>query len=140
MNNRLAKRTFTIQNHHTMKPISTLFLVLLSVFVWAQPDTRVVRLAKLVIDSAQLDSYNALLKEGINTAMREEPGVLTLYAVAEKARPNHITILEIYANQQAYESHIRTPHFLKYKNGTRDMVQSLELIDTVPLVPTMKIK
>lgn len=123
-----------------MKPISTLFLVLLSVFVWAQPDTRVVRLAKLVIDSAQLDSYNALLKEGINTAMREEPGVLTLYAVAEKARPNHITILEIYANQQAYESHIRTPHFLKYKNGTRDMVQSLELIDTVPLVPTMKIK
>ena len=105
-----------------------------------QNKNQMVRLAKLVIDSAQLENYNALLKEEIEASVRLEPGVLTLYAVAEKINPAHITILEIYADTVAYKSHLLTPHFIKYKNGTKDMVKSLELVETVPLVPGMKIK
>lgn len=99
-----------------------------------------VRLAKIVIDSAQLESYKALLKEEIETSVRVEPGVITLYAVAEKNNPTHITILEIYADTVAYKAHLQTPHFLTYKNGTKDMVKHLELIEADPLVPGMKIK
>lgn len=106
----------------------------------AQSDKQMVRLAKLVIDSAQLDSYNAFLKEEIEASVRLEPGVLTLYAVAEKNDPARITILEIYADSAAYQAHLKTPHFIKYKNGTASMVKSLELVETVPLVPRMKIK
>ena len=69
-----------------------------------------------------------------------EPGVLTLYAVAEKDAPHKITILEIYADRAAYESHLKTPHFQKYKQGTLDMVKELELVDTTPLIPGLKIK
>ncbi len=108
--------------------------------VVAQDEKQMVRLAKLVIDSAQLESYNTLLKEEIEASVKKEPGVLTLYAVAEKNKPTHITILKIYASDEAYQKHIQTPHFLKYKNGTKDMVKSLELIETTPLVPSMKIK
>ena len=105
-----------------------------------QHRNQMVRMAKLVIDSAHLENYNALLKEEIEASVRVEPGVLTLYAVAEKNNPTHITILEIYADTVAYKSHLLTPHFIKYKNGTKDMVKSLELIETVPLFPGMKIK
>ena len=98
------------------------------------------RLAKLVIDSAQLESYKAALKEEIETSVRLEPGVLTLYAVSEKDNPTHITILEIYAETDAYKTHVQTPHFIKYKTSTKDMVRSLELVETVPIVPGMKIK
>ncbi|HEY9487324.1 MAG TPA: antibiotic biosynthesis monooxygenase [Chryseosolibacter sp.] len=101
---------------------------------------QMVRLAKLVIDSTQLNNYNTLLKEEIETSVKVEPGVLTLYAVAEKNKPTHITILEIYADEEAYEKHIRTAHFLKYKNETINMVKSLELIEAIPIVPEMKIK
>ena len=118
----------------------SLFALLCSFNTLAQEDKKIVRLAKLVIDSTQLESYKAFLKEGIETAMKLESGVLTLYAVAEKEKPTHITILEIYADVEAYKKHIQTPHFLKYKNGTKDMVKSLELIETVPLIPGMKIK
>lgn len=72
--------------------------------------------------------------------MRLEPGVLTLYAVAEKDAPNRITILEIYANRTAYESHLKTPHFQKYKQGTIEMVEDLVLTDTQPLIPNLRIK
>ena len=109
-----------------------------------EPDTitgsQKVRLAKIVVDQARLNEYNSYLKEEIESSMRLVPGVLTLYATFEKERPNRITILEIYANEEAYQSHIKTPHFLKYKQGTLDMVQELELIDSTPLFEDMKIK
>jgi len=108
--------------------------------IYAQEKTQMVRLAKLVIDSIQLEKYKALLKEQIEASVRLEPGVLTLYAVVEKDKPTHITILEIYADTVAYKAHLQAPHFIKYKNGTKDMVKSLELVETVPLVPGMKIK
>ena len=101
---------------------------------------KLVRLSKITVDPAQTDAYNAFLKEEIEASMRLEPGVLTLYATAEKDAPNRVTILEIYADQTAYESHLKTPHFLKYKQGTLAMVKELELINVEPLIPDLKIK
>ena len=98
-------------------------------------ENNMVRLSRIIIDPERLEEYNAYLKEEIEVSMRLEPGVLVLYAVAEKERPNHVTILEIYADEAAYKSHIATPHFKKYKEGTLDMVQMLELIDATPLIP-----
>jgi 4-carboxymuconolactone decarboxylase len=106
----------------------------------AQQKKHMTRLAKLEIDSAQLDAYKAFLKAEIETSVKVEPGVLTLYAVFEKQHPTRVTILEIYADSAAYKAHIQTPHFLKYKNGTTNMVKSLELMEVDPLLPDMKIK
>lgn len=103
-------------------------------------EENVVHLSKITVDANRLDEYNAYLKEEIEASMRLEPGVLTLYAVAEKDAPNRITILEIYANRTAYESHLKTPHFQKYKQGTIEMVENLVLTDTQPLIPNLRIK
>ena len=99
----------------------------------AQEKNQVVRLAKLQIDSAQVENFRAALKEGIETAVRVEPGVLTLYAVYERNNPTRVTVFEIYANEQAYKSHLETTHFKKYKSTTKEMVRSLELTDVVPI-------
>lgn len=106
----------------------------------APKESPMVRLSKLVIDPAHLESYKSALEEEVTASVRLEPGVLTLYAVFEKNRPTHLTILEIYADRAAYEQHIQSSQFLKYKTSTEHMVKSLELIDTIPLVPGMKIK
>lgn len=93
-----------------------------------------VRIAELEIDPAQMDAYKAALKEGIAAAIRVEPGVLSLLAVSVKDHPNQIRLFETYADQAAYESHLKTPHFLKYKSETQRMVKSLKLIDTEPIL------
>ena len=105
-----------------------------------QQNHQVVRIARLQIDPAQLENYKAALKEHAETAVRVEPGVLTLYAVYEKNNPSHVMVFEIYANQDAYKVHLQSPHFLKYKEATKDMVQSLELIETVPIALETKNK
>ena len=101
---------------------------------------RIVRLSVVVVDPAQLDEYLKFAKECGKTSMREEPGVLMMYSMSDKRQPNRITILEIYADKTAYESHIKTPHFRKYKEGTLKMVQKLELLDQTALIPEMKMK
>lgn len=101
--------------------------------VSAQKKDRMIRLAKIVVDSTQLENYRAALKEGIEAAVRLEPGVLTLYAVYDKNNPTRVTVLEIYANEEAYKAHLQTAHFKKYKNATQKMVVSLELTDVVPI-------
>lgn len=93
-----------------------------------------VRIAELEIDPAQVEAYRAALREEIEASIRLEPGVLTLYAVYEKDNPTHVRLLEIYADTDAYNAHIASPHFQKYKTGTQDMVRSLNLIETVPIL------
>ncbi|MBO9616880.1 MAG: antibiotic biosynthesis monooxygenase [Dyadobacter sp.] len=92
-----------------------------------------VRMAKIEIDSAYLEPYKAAIREHTQAAIANEPGVLTLYAMYDKARPTHVTVLEIYASKDAYQAHLKTPHFQKYKAGTLKMVKSLELIDVDPI-------
>jgi len=122
--------------------LSILLIFMLSVSLphsaAAQDKDRVVRIAKLQIDPAQLENYMATLKEHAETAVRVEPGVLTLYAVAEKNNPTHITVFEIYADDAAYQAHLQTAHFKKYKSTTKDMVKSLELVETTPIVLAAK--
>jgi quinol monooxygenase YgiN len=61
-----------------------------------------------------------------------------MHAVADKAHPQRITIMETYASKTAYDQHIQTAHFQKYKQGTLSMVKSLELTDVVPIIHIIK--
>jgi len=93
-----------------------------------------VRIAELEIDPGQLPAYLHELKEEIVASIRVEPGVLKLYAVSVKDQPNQIRILEMYKDQEAYESHLQTPHFKKYKAETQGMVKSLKLLEAEPIL------
>ena len=103
-------------------------------------DARIVRISIVTVDPNRLDEYMKFAAECGKTSMREEPGVLMMYSMQDKLRPNRISILEIYADRTAYERHIKTAHFQKYKQGTLSMVQKLELLDQNALIPEMKMK
>ncbi|WP_274626984.1 putative quinol monooxygenase [Arvimicrobium flavum] len=93
-----------------------------------------VRLAELEIDPAHLEAYKVLLAREIEASVEKEPGVLMLYALSVRGSPGQIRIVEIYADQDAYEAHLRSPHFLEYKSATAGMVRSLRLIETDPIM------
>lgn len=95
----------------------------------------IVRLSKIEVYPEHLEEYMKFATEVGEISLRTEPGVLTMYAVAEKEDPCRITILETYASQAAYKSHIASKHFQKYKQGTLHMVKSLVLSDQTPLNP-----
>jgi quinol monooxygenase YgiN len=93
----------------------------------------VVRIADLEIDPAKLDAYTAAVKEEMETSVRVEPGVLAIYAVAEKDSPSKLRFFEMYADEAAYRAHVASPHFRKYFEATKAMIKSRRLIDAVPV-------
>lgn len=131
-------------NHHTRILFTTLvifataIMTLASTHSMAQDNAPYMRIAKITIDAASLDEYTRALKEQMQSALKLEAGVLAYAAVQDKKNPAKITILETYASVAAYEAHIQTEHFKKYKTTTADMVLELELTDVVPIAVQSK--
>ena len=95
----------------------------------AQQEEPMVRMAEIEIDSAYLEEYKAILKEEAAASIRLEPGVITIFPMYEEENPSQVRIMEIYVSRAAYERHLKTPHFQKYKTTTLNMVKSLKLVD-----------
>lgn len=88
-----------------------------------------IRIAEIGIKPEYLDEYLSILKEESKASLELESGVISIYPMYQKKNPTEIKILEIYADKEAYESHLETPHFKHYKTTTLKMVNSLKLID-----------
>lgn len=94
-----------------------------------------VRIAEIEIEPEHLEDYLAILKEEAEASVRLEPGVVCIYPMYQKESPAQIRLLEIYASKEAYESHLRTPHFKHYKKTTLPMVKNLRLVDMEAIDP-----
>ena len=92
-------------------------------------DKMMIRISEIEIEPEYFDEYLAILKEESKASVELEPGVISIYPMYQKEKPNEIRILEIYADKKAYESHLETPHFKHYKTATLKMVKSLKLVD-----------
>ncbi len=104
----------------------------------AQMPAKMYRIAKIKVDINQLEKYKSALQEQMDAAIKLEPGVLSYTAVSDKKDPSVITIFEVYASPEAYQAHTSAPHFKKYKETVKDMVLSLDLIDTELVVRAEK--
>ena len=95
--------------------------------------TMLVRIAEIEVHPEYLEAYLNAATEIQQKSLAEEPGVLCLFPNQMKEDSTQFRILEIYASQEAYQHHIQTAHFQKYKQGTLHMVKSLKLQDLTPL-------
>ena len=92
----------------------------------------IVRIAEIEVYPQYMKEYLAFANEVDRLSIEREPGS------AEDSC--QIRILEIYASDEAYQQHLKTPHFQKYKQGTLHMVKDLKLPTMKPLDPeTMKL-
>jgi quinol monooxygenase YgiN len=94
-----------------------------------------VRISEIEIHRDSLTAYKAILKEEAEASVRLEPGVISIFPMYQQKDSTQIRILEIYASKKAYQSHIKSPHFQKYKTTTLSMVKSLQLIDMNAIDP-----
>ena len=100
----------------------------------------IVRIAEIEVYPQYLKEYLAFANEVDRLSVEREPGVICLYPMQSFEDSCQIRILEIYASEDAYQQHLKTDHFQKYKQGTLHMVKDLKLPTMKPLDPeTMKL-
>src|SRR5688500_16710889 len=100
-----------------MKIVKTLsFLFLMTMLVLAscrttsvtmQKTAMLVRISEIEIHRDSLPAYKAILKEEAEASVRLEPGVISIFPMYQQKDSTQIRILEIYANKEAYQSHIK---------------------------------
>lgn len=101
-----------------------------------EPDM-MVRISEIEIIPEYLDEYKTILNKESSESVKLEAGVIAIYPMFQKENPTQIRIIEIYANQKAYKSHLQPPHFQHYKTTTLKMIKSLKLVDMTALDPEM---
>ena len=103
-------------------------------------ENMIVRLAEIEVYPQYLQEYLKFANEVDRLSVEREPGVVCLFPMQSAEDSTRIRILEIYASEDAYQSHLKTDHFQKYKQGTLHMVKDLKLPTMKPLDPeTMKL-
>lgn len=123
-------RVFFGRIRNLIAAMSSVIMLALSGTTFAQaPASMMVRISEIEITAGQLDQYKAILAEEAEASVRLELGVIAIFPMYEKESDTTFRILEIYADRRAYESHLTTAHFLKYKSTTLPMVKSLKLVD-----------
>ncbi len=100
----------------------------------------IVRIAEIEVYPQYLEEYLTFANEVDRLSVEREPGVICLFPMQTAEDSTQIRILEIYASDAAYQAHLKTEHFQKYKQGTLHMVKNLKLPTMQPLDPeTMKL-
>lgn len=97
--------------------------------------TMIVRISEIEVYPEYLEEYLEFAHNVGATSVKEEPGVICIYPMQQLRDSCQIRILEIYASQDAYQHHIKTQHFLTYKQGTLHMVKHLDLVDMRQMAP-----
>lgn len=66
------------------------------------------------------DKFIAEMLEDARGSLRDEPGCLRFDVIQDEKDSNRIYLYEAYADRAAFDYHMTTPHFLKWKDAVQD--------------------
>lgn len=94
-----------------------------------------IRISEITVSPEHLSEYLEFAKNVGQESVEKEPGVICIFPMIQQRDSCQIRILEIYRDQDSYQSHLQTPWFQTYKQGTLHMVKSLDLVDMTAMNP-----
>lgn len=77
-------------------------------------------------------SFDAFMDAmGVNAvaSVRDEPGCLTFDVLRDRSDADLLWLYEVYADEAAFEAHMRTPHFLASRPLVEPLIESQEVIE-----------
>lgn len=128
----MTKYMFQYSNyfkHHLRVILAIAMLFCMNNISYAQQQQTMVRISEIEIHPQHLEEYKTILKHEAEASVRAEKGVIAIFPMFQKDHPTQVRIVEMYSDQQAYQLHLKTDHFIKYKTATLHMVRSLKLVD-----------
>lgn len=97
--------------------------------VWLGPEDHFLKFAQIQVKEGCQETFERSVLMNMRTSLKEEKGVLAMYAVKDCQQSNCYYFYEVYASAEAYENHRLRPHFQRYISETQDMVDEKILLD-----------
>ncbi len=113
-----------------MKKLITALSLSASLSVQAAP---IMNFFELGIAEGQNAAYHQVAQHNIQTSIKNEKGTLAMIALQSQNNPQLGYMLELYADEAAYQAHRQTPHFQAYLKDTAAMLESKDYRTVQPL-------
>ncbi|HEM3633146.1 putative quinol monooxygenase [Streptococcus suis] len=97
--------------------------------VWLGAEKYFLKFAQIQVEAGSEKAFERSVLLNMQTSIKEEVGVLAMYAVKDSQQSNRYYFYEVYASAKAYEDHRLTPHFQRYISETQDLVEEKNLQD-----------
>ncbi len=73
------------------------------------------------------DAFLPLIMENARAAERDEPDCLQFKVMVSQDSPDVFHFFELYRSQAALDFHRQQPHFIKFRDGTQDMIAAKDI-------------
>ncbi|CAM3873406.1 putative quinol monooxygenase [Avibacterium endocarditidis] len=113
-----------------MKKIMTAFALSASLSVQAAP---IMNFFELGIAEGQNADYEKVAEYNIQTSLKNEKGTLAMYAVQPSEQPDMAYMIEIYADDAAYQTHRESPQYQAFLAQSPTILTDHKVF--TPLVP-----
>ncbi|HEM3467592.1 TPA: antibiotic biosynthesis monooxygenase [Streptococcus suis] len=97
--------------------------------VWLGAEKYFLKFAQIQVEAGSEKAFERSVLLNMQTSIKEEVGVLAMYAVKDSQQSNRYYFYEVYASAKAYEDHRLTPHFQRYISETQDLVEEKNIQD-----------
>ncbi|GAA3637945.1 antibiotic biosynthesis monooxygenase [Lactobacillus hamsteri] len=86
-----------------------------------------IHLAKVSIEKGKKQEFADVVENEMRISVTEEPGVIAMFAGTDKNSTDDWYFYEIYKNDDAYNTHIRSQQFKDYISGSQDWLTDKKL-------------
>ena len=70
------------------------------------------------------ERFMPLMLQNAQASLHDEPGCLQFDVLSPEDKAETIFLYEVYENDQAFEQHLQTPHFLTFKAAVAELIKS----------------
>jgi quinol monooxygenase YgiN len=100
----------------------------------AETNTPVMRIFEFVLAPSDVQRILEVGRKNIETSIREEPGVLSMFSATNKDDPTKLYVVEVYRDQTGYQAHAESAHFKAFLAAIQSKVISRRVTETAPTV------
>lgn len=89
---------------------------------------------ELVIKQDKNSAYDSLAEKNMTASVTGEPGTLAMYSSQKKTTPSVVYLFEIYADSDAYDTHLNSTSYKEFLRNSPDILEANQKrrIDVVP--------
>jgi (4S)-4-hydroxy-5-phosphonooxypentane-2,3-dione isomerase len=78
------------------------------------------------------EQFLAAMLDDARGSVADEPGCVRFDVIQDEKDANRIYLYEVYQDRTAFEYHMTTPHFLKWRDATKDWFVSPPVVGSGP--------
>lgn len=97
--------------------------------MWLGVEHHFLKFAQIQVREGNQEVFERSVLLNMQSSMKEEAGVLAMYAVKDNQESNRYYLYEVYASAKDYEEHRLKSHFKRYILETQDLVEEKILLD-----------